>query len=66
MIQAARLRARRMSRTAYGPVPRTATGRPLVFAHRGSSAAEPEHTLAAYLRAIEEVVRQGKEVLVLS
>lgn len=54
MIQAARLRARRMSRTAYGPVPRTATGRPLVFAHRGSSAAEPEHTLAAYLRAIEE------------
>ncbi|NJC64586.1 glycerophosphodiester phosphodiesterase [Planosporangium flavigriseum] len=29
-------------------------GRPLVFAHRGSSAAEPEHTLTAYLRAIEE------------
>jgi glycerophosphoryl diester phosphodiesterase len=28
--------------------------RPLVFAHRGSSAAEPEHTLAAYLRALEE------------
>lgn len=28
--------------------------RPLVFAHRGSSAALPEHTLAAYLRAIEE------------
>lgn len=27
---------------------------PLVFAHRGSSAALPEHTLAAYLRAIEE------------
>jgi glycerophosphoryl diester phosphodiesterase len=25
-----------------------------VFAHRGSSAAEPEHTFAAYLRAIEE------------
>jgi len=38
----------------YGPVPRTPTGRPLVFAHRGSSAAEPEHTLAAYLRAIKE------------
>jgi glycerophosphoryl diester phosphodiesterase len=28
--------------------------RPLVFAHRGSSAAEPEHTLAAYLRALAE------------
>lgn len=27
---------------------------PLVFAHRGSSAAEPEHTLAAYLRALAE------------
>lgn len=27
---------------------------PLVFAHRGSSAARPEHTLEAYLRAIEE------------
>ncbi|MEV7228502.1 glycerophosphodiester phosphodiesterase family protein [Polymorphospora sp. NPDC051019] len=27
---------------------------PLVFAHRGSSALLPEHTLAAYLRAIEE------------
>lgn len=32
----------------------TAPARPLVFAHRGSSAAEPEHTLTAYLRAIEE------------
>ena len=39
---------------AHRPVPRTPTGRPFVFAHRGSSAAEPEHTLAAYLRAIEE------------
>lgn len=27
---------------------------PLVFAHRGSSAELPEHTLAAYLRALEE------------
>jgi glycerophosphoryl diester phosphodiesterase len=27
---------------------------PLVFAHRGSSSSEPEHTLRAYLRAIEE------------
>jgi glycerophosphoryl diester phosphodiesterase len=27
---------------------------PLVIAHRGSSGAEPEHTLAAYLRAIDE------------
>jgi len=27
---------------------------PLVYAHRGSSAALPEHTLAAYVRAIEE------------
>jgi len=30
--------------------------RPLVFAHRGSSAALPEHTLDAYLRAIDEGV----------
>lgn len=29
---------------------------PLVFAHRGSSQALPEHTLGAYLRAIEEGV----------
>jgi glycerophosphoryl diester phosphodiesterase len=29
---------------------------PLVFAHRGSSEAEPEHTLAAYLRALDEGV----------
>jgi glycerophosphoryl diester phosphodiesterase len=28
--------------------------RPLVFAHRGSSADLPEHTLAAYLRALEQ------------
>jgi glycerophosphoryl diester phosphodiesterase len=27
---------------------------PLVFAHRGSSAALPEHTLGAYLRALDE------------
>jgi len=27
---------------------------PLVIAHRGSSSAEPEHTLKAYLRAIDE------------
>jgi glycerophosphoryl diester phosphodiesterase len=31
-------------------IPRT----PLVVAHRGSSQAEPEHTLKAYLRAIDE------------
>jgi glycerophosphoryl diester phosphodiesterase len=30
------------------------TARPLVFGHRGSSAALPEHTRAAYLLAIEE------------
>ncbi len=30
------------------------TAGPLVFAHRGSSAALPEHTLAAYLRALDE------------
>lgn len=28
--------------------------RPLVFAHRGSSEALPEHTLAAYVRALDE------------
>jgi glycerophosphoryl diester phosphodiesterase len=54
MIRPVRLRTRRAPRPAYGPVPRSATGRPLVFGHRGSSVAEPEHTLAAYLRAIEE------------
>jgi glycerophosphoryl diester phosphodiesterase len=32
----------------------TAVSRPLVVAHRGSSEAAPEHTLAAYLRAIED------------
>jgi glycerophosphoryl diester phosphodiesterase len=30
------------------------TGRPLVFAHRGGADALPEHTLAAYLRALDE------------
>jgi len=30
------------------------SGEPLVFAHRGSSAALPEHTLGAYLRALDE------------
>ncbi len=30
------------------------SGEPLVFAHRGASAAQPEHTLGAYLRAIDE------------
>ncbi len=29
-------------------------GRPLVFAHRGGADALPEHTLAAYLRALDE------------
>lgn len=33
---------------------RASPGAPLVVAHRGSSQAEPEHTLAAYLRAVEE------------
>ena len=32
----------------------TVPGPPLVFAHRGSSAALPEHTLSAYLRALDE------------
>jgi glycerophosphoryl diester phosphodiesterase len=41
-------------RVPYGPVPRTPTGRPLIFAHRGSSVAEPEHSLTAYRRAITE------------
>ncbi|HEV7195093.1 MAG TPA: glycerophosphodiester phosphodiesterase family protein, partial [Pedococcus sp.] len=39
-------------------VPTTGVGAtrhtPLVIAHRGSSLAEPEHTLKAYLRAIDE------------
>ena len=33
---------------------RTTRHTPLVIAHRGSSGAEPEHTLKAYLRAIDE------------
>ena len=32
----------------------TSRNTPLVIAHRGASLAEPEHTLAAYLRAIDE------------
>ena len=34
--------------------PAVARRQPEVIAHRGSSASEPEHTLAAYLRAIDE------------
>jgi glycerophosphoryl diester phosphodiesterase len=45
---------RRASRAAHAPVRPQPPTRPLVFAHRGSSVAEPEHTLAAYLRAIVE------------
>nr|WP_205863861.1 glycerophosphodiester phosphodiesterase family protein [Planosporangium mesophilum] len=41
------------NRATRVPAP-TPVKRPLVFAHRGSSVAEPEHTLTAYLRAIEE------------
>jgi glycerophosphoryl diester phosphodiesterase len=39
-----------------GPIvnERPAGTTPLVFAHRGSSAVLPEHTLAAYLRALDE------------
>lgn len=46
----------RFRRSAEAPhqLPRAAGERPLVFAHRGSSHAEPEHTIGAYLRAIEE------------
>jgi glycerophosphoryl diester phosphodiesterase len=44
------LRFRDGARMLAAPPP--GAGRPLVFAHRGSSYAEPEHTLAAYLRAI--------------
>ncbi len=39
------------------PATTTAAGRaakPLVFAHRGASALRPEHTLAAYAKAIED------------
>ena len=32
----------------------SSSDRPLVFAHRGSSHALPEHTLGAYLRAVDE------------
>src|SRR3954451_16188228 len=35
-------------------MPPASSEAPLVFAHRGSSASVPEHTLDAYLRAIDE------------
>jgi glycerophosphoryl diester phosphodiesterase len=42
---------------AVEPVrPVTEPGRPLVFAHRGASEDEPEHTLTAYLRALQDGV----------
>ena len=37
---------------ARPPVDRSRVGRPIVIAHRGASAARPEHTLAAYAEAI--------------
>ncbi len=40
--------------TPTSPEPGHARRGPLVIAHRGSSAALPEHTLGAYLRAIDE------------
>jgi glycerophosphoryl diester phosphodiesterase len=36
------------------PAPALAADRPLVIAHRGASAERPEHTLAAYERAIDQ------------
>ncbi|WP_233198823.1 MULTISPECIES: glycerophosphodiester phosphodiesterase family protein [Luteimonas] len=39
--------------TLHAATPQTAT-RPLVIAHRGASARLPEHTLAAYRRAIDD------------
>ncbi len=44
----------RASSETAGDPPGAPPYRPLVFAHRGSSAAVAEHTLAAYLRAIDE------------
>jgi glycerophosphoryl diester phosphodiesterase len=50
-----RLTPRSAAASRYAPRgPRPPASRPLVFAHRGSSYAVPEHTLGAYLRAIEE------------
>ena len=43
-----------MAVTPTSPEPAPQPALPLVFAHRGSSEALPEHTLAAYLRAIGE------------
>src|SRR6185369_3979598 len=43
-----------MAVTPTSPEPAPQPALPLVFAHRGSSEALPEHTLAAYLRAISE------------
>ncbi len=44
-----------MAMTARGgPALATAAAKPLLFAHRGASALRPEHTLAAYARAIAD------------
>jgi glycerophosphoryl diester phosphodiesterase len=40
--------------SATGGLAAPAKTRPLVFAHRGASALRPEHTLAAYAKAIED------------
>ena len=46
---------REVSEAGQVAAPRASPSRrPLVIAHRGSSLAEPEHTLRAYLRAIDE------------
>jgi glycerophosphoryl diester phosphodiesterase len=45
-----------MTHGSSDPDPRLLGDAPLVFAHRGSSVARPEHTLDAYLHAIDEGV----------
>lgn len=47
-------RLARPSRAQASPRTPSAPGRPRVFAHRGASTDAPEHSLAAYLAAIEQ------------
>src|ERR1700759_3804015 len=51
---AVRWSARTGNRPTFGKETRLVSYRPLVFAHRGGADALPEHTLGAYLRALDE------------
>ncbi|GMM92107.1 glycerophosphodiester phosphodiesterase [Qipengyuania sp. MTN3-11] len=54
LIVAAALAAPAAAQPAPKPAPEPATGDMLIIAHRGASGERPEHTLAAYERAIDQ------------